>query len=97
MLIYIYKKWLKSKNKMKALKILLICSIIELIYSNYPEDYSTIDFLTNPENNNNLNYDEVYLGSYYQSLSTTALPLNDLRNGIKIYPKKIGTPDNEVD
>jgi len=82
---------------MKALKIILIFSIIQIIISNFPEDYSTIDFLTNPENNNNLYYDEVFLDSYYQSLSTTALPIYDLRNGIKIYPKKIGTPDNDVE
>ena len=74
---------------MKALKIILVISLLQLILTNYPEDYSTIDFLTNPENNNNLNYDEVFLGSYYHSSSSTALPLNDLRNGVKIQPKNI--------
>jgi len=76
---------------MKALKIILIFSICQLNLSNYPEDYSTIDFLTNPENNNNLYYDEVFLGAYYHSSSTTALPLYDLRNGIKIQPKDISS------
>ena len=74
---------------MKALKIILVISLLQLILTNYPEDYSTIDFLTNPENNNNLNYDEVFLGSYYHTSSSTALPLNDLRNGVKIQPKNI--------
>ena len=74
---------------MKALKIILIISLLQLILTNYPEDYSTIDFLTNPENNNNLDYEEVFLGSYYHASSSTALPLYDLRNGVKIQPKDL--------
>ena len=72
------------KNIDPIIKLLLI--IIQGVLSNYPEDYSTIELLTNPQNYDSDN-DEVFIGSFYHSRTSTSLPFNDYRNGIKVKPK----------
>ena len=65
-------------------KTALIFLLFQSILSNYPEDYSTIDQLTNPENKDN----EIFLGSYYHSEVTSSPSPSylDYRNGIIIKP-----------
>ena len=72
-------------KNIKIFKIMFILIIIQEILSNYPEDYSTIDQLTNPENKDKSYGDEIFLGAYYFSSSSD--PLYDYRNGIKILPQ----------
>ena len=72
-------------NIEKFSKIILFMVIFKFIASNYPEDYSTIEQLTNPENKDNSNLDEVFLGAYFYTQDSTAEPIEDKRNGIKIY------------
>ena len=73
--------------KIGNLMLILIITInLQVISSNYPEDYSSIELLTNPENKDNLIYDEVFLGAYYHTKTSTSMPI-DYRNGIKIQPK----------
>ena len=53
-------------------KILLLLIILQGILIQYPEDYSTIELLTNPENKDNSNGDEIYLDSYYHTKDSTS-------------------------
>ena len=78
-------------KKKKIPKIILIIILFRFTISNYPEDFSTINQLTNPENKDNSKGDEVFLGSYYHSNSLTPSPKYDFRNGIIINPKSLST------
>ena len=71
--------------------IILILIIIQGILSIYPEDYSTIELLTNPQNYDSEN-DEIFIGSFYHSGTSTSLPYNDHRNGVKVKPKNFNGP-----
>ena len=74
-------------NNITFTKILLILIILQGILLQYPEDYSTIELLTNPENKDNSNGDEIYLDSYYHTKDSSSLQKCDYRNGILILPK----------
>ena len=66
------------------LYLLVILPLINISTENwqyYPEDISSIDYLTNPENEN-----EIHLLSFYPNNGGTFL---DKKNGINIYPIKI--------
>jgi len=69
--------------------IILILIILQGILSNYPEDYSSIELITNPQNYDSEN-DEVFIGSFYHS--TSSISYNDYRNGIKVKPKNFIGP-----
>ncbi len=76
----------------KIQKIFIILIILQGILSKYPEDYSTIERLTYPENQDNNDIDEIFLGCYYQGL--TPSEVKDIRNGILIQSKDFGQSES---
>ena len=81
------------KNKIFS-RIIINIIILQGIISNFPEDYSGIEKLTYT---NNENEEEIFLNSYYFSQSSSSIPKNDFRNGIKIIPINIDTATGEDD
>ena len=82
-------------KRIKYTQTLLIFVILKIILSQYyPEDYSTIEQLTNIKNIDNDaydGYDEIFIASYYHPRDSTQTKQYDSRNGILIEPESLSS------